>query len=77
MASPPDEESCAQCRFYMDGPSECHRHPPSVWLATASYREVSRDQAQRVPVTWPGVNPDDWCGEFLKIKTADPYPVRA
>ena len=41
MASIPDDESCAQCRYFIDGASECHRNPPSVMLATASYRSQS------------------------------------
>ena len=77
MANLPDDESCALCRFYINDESECRRHPPSVWLATASYREAGRDKAQRVTVTWPSVKPDDWCGEFLKSKNVIVPPIVA
>ena len=70
MANLPDGESCAQCRYFIDAVSECRRNPPSVWLATASYREASRAHAARVTVTWPTVKPSEWCGEFGKIKPA-------
>lgn len=75
MANLPDDESCAQCRYFINDVSECRRNPPSVWLATASYREASRAHSARVNVTWPTVKPDDWCGQFLKVKMQPIPPI--
>ena len=72
MTLAPDDQSCAQCRYYLAPPGGggfCHRNPPSVWLPTAEYRQS--DKAQRITVEWPAVRPDDWCGEFGKL-TAQP-----
>jgi hypothetical protein len=70
MALAPDDQSCAVCRYYLEG--FCHRHPPSVSLATAEYRMPS--SGQRVTVQWPPVNADDWCGEFAKVQATPMQP---
>jgi hypothetical protein len=67
MTTVPDGESCAQCRYFIDSSSTCQRGPPSVWLATASYRQPSAGHKQRVDCAWPTVMPADWCGEFHKV----------
>jgi len=56
MTYPPlSEQQCGNCRYMTQIgriSRECHRHAP----------QPSCDK--NVPAWWPGVNKEDWCGEW-------------
>lgn len=63
-------KSCSTCIFYHDyssGGKECRRYPPSIPSAFPGADPVH-----------PGVEPNDWCGEFkseqTKRKKKEPSP---
>jgi hypothetical protein len=67
MTLAPDDQSCAQCRYYLgEDDGFCHRNPPSIWLPTAEYGQP--DSMRRITAQWPPVSADDWCGEFAKLQ---------
>ena len=64
---------CATCRFaetdsQMPGHYTCRRHAPVILPAA---HELTGKGAES-SATWPGVGPDDWCGEW---KPRDLEPV--
>ena len=76
-------ERCATCRFadpdpLMSGHFTCHRRAPVI-LPVA--HELTGKGAE-ASATWPGVGPDDWCGQWRPLpfpagnESADPRDVQ-
>lgn len=53
-----DDESCGNCRFYMD--RECHRHAPRPKMNA----EIVYGEESGVETVWPVLSDGDWCGEW-------------
>lgn len=55
---------CQDCRYFAEGDHgnrqfhECRRNPPAF---TATWKQL-----------WPGVQREDWCGEFKKLDRLTP-----
>lgn len=51
---------CCNCKFFRSRElftSECHRHPPMIYL------DFEKEREGEVTSTWPTVDDDDWCGD--------------
>jgi hypothetical protein len=70
-------EQCSGCRFWLNWDSEqtnlgeCHRFPPRM----ATVHRIDVEGATTATVRpedggWPLTAPDDWCGEFQRLRTA-------
>lgn len=59
-----DVDRCEVCRFWLctQPPSGlCRRYPPRPEFTLAEQRPL-------LGVTWPGMGPNDWCGECDPVR---------
>lgn len=64
-------EFCARCRFArsngIDDGLNCHRYPPRPLATLESFADTGVSQG-----IFPGVDDNQWCGEFERVPEALP-----
>lgn len=57
-------ESCETCRFFIK--AACHRYPPLLGIGSNDNSSSGGVSSVYTFPEWPGVLPEDWCGEYEK-----------